>query len=106
MGPKLFGGKYFEILHDSACNIRDARETQHLTFRKTFKVPENNSESNMNKSGQNKRKTSNNETNKDENVVSKKFKTSGNKNEKKGSSGYNRHRSEKGVPQLEFRSQK
>ena len=38
LGPKLFGGKYYDLLHDSATNIRDAKETQHL--RKSFKVPD------------------------------------------------------------------
>jgi hypothetical protein len=28
--PNLFGGKFFDLLHDSAENIRDAKETQHL----------------------------------------------------------------------------
>ena len=30
IGPNLFLGKYFEVLHSSAENIRDAKETQHL----------------------------------------------------------------------------
>lgn len=30
IGPKLFGGKFFEVLHSSAENLRDAKETQHL----------------------------------------------------------------------------
>lgn len=30
LGPDLFGGKFFDLLHDSADNIRDAKETQHL----------------------------------------------------------------------------
>ena len=30
LGPNLFAGKFFELLHDSADNIRDAKETQHL----------------------------------------------------------------------------
>ena len=30
VGPNLFGGKFFDILHDSAENIRDAKETQFL----------------------------------------------------------------------------
>ena len=29
-GSRLFGGKYFDILHSSAENLRDAKETQHL----------------------------------------------------------------------------
>ena len=74
LGPKLFGGKYFEVLHDSADNIRDARETQHL--RKVFKANDNSSE---NKSGQNKRKhvDSNlpSNVNKDHEFRSKKFKS-------------------------------
>ena len=32
MGPKIFGGKYFEILQGSAQNLRDAKETQHVRF--------------------------------------------------------------------------
>lgn len=35
LGSNIFGGKYFELLHDSAENIRDAKETQHL--RKSYK---------------------------------------------------------------------
>ena len=31
VGPQLFLGKFFEILHSSAENIRDAKETQHLS---------------------------------------------------------------------------
>ena len=27
--PNLFAGKFFDLLHDSAENIRDAKETQH-----------------------------------------------------------------------------
>jgi hypothetical protein len=30
ISPKLFGGKFFEVLHSSAENLRDAKETQHL----------------------------------------------------------------------------
>jgi hypothetical protein len=30
LGPNLFAGKFFDLLHDSAENIRDAKETQHL----------------------------------------------------------------------------
>lgn len=30
IGPKLFGGKFFEVLHSSAENLRNAKETQHL----------------------------------------------------------------------------
>lgn len=30
LGPKLFGGKFFEDLHSSAENLTDAKETQHL----------------------------------------------------------------------------
>ncbi|KAK6181797.1 hypothetical protein SNE40_009581 [Patella caerulea] len=30
LGPELFGGKFFELLHSSAENTRDAKETQHL----------------------------------------------------------------------------
>ncbi|KAK3107323.1 hypothetical protein FSP39_011902 [Pinctada imbricata] len=30
LGPKLFCGNYFDILHSSAENLRDAKETQHL----------------------------------------------------------------------------
>lgn len=41
LGSNIFGGQYFELLHDSAENIRDARETQHL--RKSF-VNKSNSE--------------------------------------------------------------
>jgi hypothetical protein len=41
IGSSLFGGQYFDLLHDSAENIRDARETQHL--RKSFKPNENRS---------------------------------------------------------------
>lgn len=33
LGPNLFGGKFFEILHGSAENLRDARETQNVRFR-------------------------------------------------------------------------
>jgi hypothetical protein len=29
LGPNLFAGKFFDLLHDSAANIRDAKETQH-----------------------------------------------------------------------------
>jgi len=39
IGSSLFGGEYFDLLHDSAENIRDARKTQHL--RKSFKPNEN-----------------------------------------------------------------
>ena len=31
VGPELFHGKYFYVLHTSAENIRDAKETQHLS---------------------------------------------------------------------------
>ena len=34
----MFGGKCFDLLHDSANNTREAKETQHL--RKSFKAPE------------------------------------------------------------------
>jgi hypothetical protein len=30
LGPNLFASKFFDLLHDSAENIRDAKETQHL----------------------------------------------------------------------------
>ena len=34
-GPQLFGGKYFDVLHSSAENIRDAKETQNV-YRSSF----------------------------------------------------------------------
>ena len=34
-GPQLFGGKYFDTLHSSAENIRDAKETQNV-YRSSF----------------------------------------------------------------------
>jgi ubiquitin C-terminal hydrolase len=34
LGPNLFVGKFFDLLHDSAENLRDAKETQHLRKRK------------------------------------------------------------------------
>ena len=36
IGPKIFGGKYFDILHSSAQNLKDAKETQHVRFRPPF----------------------------------------------------------------------
>jgi hypothetical protein len=30
LGPNIFAGKFFDLLHDSAENISDAKETQHL----------------------------------------------------------------------------
>ena len=33
LGPNIFGGKFFDILHGSAENLRSARETQHVRFR-------------------------------------------------------------------------
>lgn len=112
LGPKLFGGKYFDILHDSADNIRDARETQHL--RKTFKAPD----SSENKSGQNKRKHTDSglssNVNKDHDFKSKKFKSNKNKDDRhdrSGNSDFNKQNvsagsSKKGTPQLGFRTQK
>ena len=39
LGPNIFGGKFFDILHGSAENMRNARETQCVRFRtpSTFK---------------------------------------------------------------------
>ena len=36
IGPQLFMGKFFDVLHSSAENIRDAKETQHL---RNLKLP-------------------------------------------------------------------
>ena len=33
LGPNIFGGRFFDILHGSAENLRNARETQHVRFR-------------------------------------------------------------------------
>ena len=33
LGPNIFGGKFFEVLHGSAENLRNAKETQHIRFR-------------------------------------------------------------------------
>ena len=33
IGPKLFGGKFFDVLQSSAENLRNARETQHVRSR-------------------------------------------------------------------------
>ena len=42
-GSRLFGGKYFDILHSSAENLRDAKETQHLRTAKKDSTSEDSS---------------------------------------------------------------
>ena len=88
LGPKLFGGKYFDVLHDSTDNIHNARETRHL--RKPFKAPD----TSENKSGQNKRKhvdaIISGNMNKDHDFRSKKFKSNRNKDDRKNNSDFNK----------------
>ena len=33
LGPNIFGGRFFEVLHGSADNLRDAKETQQVSFK-------------------------------------------------------------------------
>lgn len=57
LGPNLFAGKFFDLLHDSAENIRDAKETQHLRIIKTsVNKHESGSKPSNNASGTYKRK--------------------------------------------------
>ena len=50
IGPQLFMGKFFDVLHSSAENIRDAKETQHLRNLKS-QTSRNDGSSNKRKAG-------------------------------------------------------
>ena len=50
IGPQLFMGKFFDVLHSCAENIRDAKETQHLRNLKS-QTSRNDGSSNKRKAG-------------------------------------------------------
>ena len=107
LGPNLFAGKFFDLLHDSAENIRDAKETQHLRKIKVVDKQES-KPSNLHVGA--KRKVVDGDYSADS---AKRFKSSGphqkhksNNQDRRGQSSVSDSFQKKGPRQLGFRPQK
>lgn len=110
LGPKLFGGEFFNILHESAENIRDAKETQFLrksTYvnnklesRKRKDPPESNRNLDLDQSDSNKKSRYSGDYYKNRNKKHSKINSSRDKPHNKDSFP------KKGQSQLGFRPQK
>ena len=105
--PNLFAGKFFDLLHDSAENIRDAKETQHLRKIKVVDKQES-KPSNLHVGA--KRKVVDGDYSVDS---AKRFKSSGphqkhksNNQDRRGQSSVSDSFHKKGPRQLGFRPQK
>ena len=107
LGPNLFAGKFFDLLHDSAENIRDAKETQHL---RKIKVADKQESKPSNLHVGAKRKVVDGDYSADS---AKRFKSSGphqkhksNNQDRRGPSSVSDSFQTKGPRQLGFRPQK